>query len=550
VSVSRNERGREGDAASASAAGDERAFLTWDYPVFALLTILETTVFGYALFYWFVSRGPSSHPVVFGLLSIPLVMTIGAYEIRWLTLPLMSRPRPVPAREGWKVGVATTFVPGAEPIEMLESTLRAMVAMDYPHETWVLDEGDNEEVKALCQRLEVGHFTRRGVSRYQTEEGRFARRTKPGNYNAWLEEVGFSRYELIVAFDPDHMPCKEFLTEVLGYFDDPGVGFVQAAQVYYNQAASFVALGAAQETYAYYSSIQMTSYALGYPIVTGCHTAHRASALKEVGGFAPHDADDLLITILYRVAGWRGIYVPKKLAVGLVPVDWRGYITQQRRWARSVLDVKFRVFPQLAGRLPLLERITGFLHGLYYLHGLGTALTVSVLGYLLVTGIAPRVVSPATFLCLFLVAAVIQVCDMYRQRFFIDRETEVGWHWRVGVLRFAKWPYILLALKDTIFPRIRPYEITMKVKTQSSRFMLARSHLLVAMVLTCCWGVGMALGRIHNPLLHLAAGVWVLASIGVVLTELLTFPEPFDGEMCRRAIGASTDLDLSADLRV
>jgi hypothetical protein len=44
--------------------------------------------------------------------------------------------------------------------------------------------------------------------------------------------------------------------------------------------------------------------------------------------------------------------------------------------------------------------------------------------------------------------------------------------------------------------------------------------------------------------------VWVLASIGVVLTELLTFPEPFDLELCERETRASTDLDLSAGVRL
>ena len=58
----------------------------------------------------------------------------------------------------------------------------------------------------------------------------------------------------------------------------------------------------------------MYCYAMGYPIVTGCHTTHRAAALKAVGGFASHDADDLLITLLYRSQGWRGVYVPKILA--------------------------------------------------------------------------------------------------------------------------------------------------------------------------------------------------------------------------------------------
>lgn len=146
------------------------------------------------------------------------------------------------------------------------------------------------------------------------------------------------------------------LLRTLGYLHDPSIGYVQAAQVYYNQPASFVARGAAEETYAYYSSIQMTTYALGYPIVTGCHNVHRAVALRQVGGFAPHEADDLLITTFYRAAGWRGVYVPETLALGLTPVDWTGYLRQQRRWARSVLDVKFRIYPKVAGRLPRVDR--------------------------------------------------------------------------------------------------------------------------------------------------------------------------------------------------
>jgi hypothetical protein len=54
----------------------------------------------------------------------------------------------------------------------------------------------------------------------------------------------------------------------------------------------------------------MVSYGLGFPIVTGCHATHRVTALQQVDGFAPHDADGLLITLLYRAAGWQGFYVP------------------------------------------------------------------------------------------------------------------------------------------------------------------------------------------------------------------------------------------------
>src|SRR5207302_7238529 len=139
-----------------------------------------------------------------------------------------------------------------------------------------------------------------------------------------------------------------FLSQVLGYFNDPTIGYVQTPQAYYNQHASFIARGAAEEPYGYYSSVQMASYGLGYPIVIGCHNTHRMAALKDVGGFAPHDADDLLITLLYRSRRWNGVYVPRILARGLAPVDWGAYLDQQRRWARSLLDLKIRSYPKVS----------------------------------------------------------------------------------------------------------------------------------------------------------------------------------------------------------
>ena len=50
----------------------------------------------------------------------------------------------------------------------------------------------------------------------------------------------------------------------------------------------------------------MASYGLGQTILVGSHTTQRISALMEVGGFAAHDADDLLITLRYRASRWQG----------------------------------------------------------------------------------------------------------------------------------------------------------------------------------------------------------------------------------------------------
>ena len=280
---------------------------------------------------------------------------------------------------------------------LLENTLEALVALDYPHETWVLDEGDDERVKELCAKRGAFHFSRKHRPQYQTENGLFRKATKYGNYNAWLYEVGFERYEFITAFDPDHVPEPTYLLKVLGYFNDPKIGYVQAPQVYSNQNESFIARGAAEESYAFYSSIQMASYGLGYPIIVGCHNTHRMSALREVGGFAPHDADDLLLTLLYQNRGWEGVYVPEVLARGLAPSEWHPFLNQQRRWARSLLDIKLNIAPTLVHKLSFSSRLMNVLHGVLYLHkAFILPITFFLIAVMLVKGKIPEVMNTET----------------------------------------------------------------------------------------------------------------------------------------------------------
>jgi cellulose synthase (UDP-forming) len=522
----------------ARSLDNERVFRKWDYPVWALLTVLNLGALALVFAFWFSPETWGRHTALVALVTIPFLFTLAMFEPRWLLLPFMRRPRHMVSSDGWKVGVAVTFVPGAEPIEMLEQTVGALVAMDYPHDTWVLDEGDDEKVKALCLRYGAYHFSRRGMSRYETEVGRFQAWTKHGNYNAWLYEIGFDRYDLVTAFDPDHVPKRSFLLRVLGYFDDPEVGYVQAAQVYYNQPASFIARGAAEETYAYYSSVQMTSYAIGYPIVTGCHNTHRVTALKEVGGFAPHEADDLLITIYYRIEGWKGVYVPEILARGINPVDWPRYLNQQRRWARSVLDIKFRIFPKVARRLPFPERMLSTMHGLYYLQGLGIALWMILLAFMLVSGRTPHVVTAGTAPKLVLLTVVLQACDFYRERFFLDRRTEIGIHWRGKLLKFVKWPYILIALYEALLRPARGYAMTRKDRVARRPHLLARAHLPVIGLTVLAWLVGVLLGATQYFLLLLLAAIVTLLAAAVIVTEFFRFPDPYDPKLAREKFGS------------
>lgn len=507
----------------------ESLFARSGYPAFALLTCLSIAAIVLFLVHWLSFEDWLAYPLSFWVLTLIVFVKVANSQTRWFTLLFMRRPRPIAPRIGLKVGVVTTIVPGAEPLGMLEETLRALVSLDYPHDTWVLDEGDDEEVKALCRRAGAFHFSRKNSPQYQTNGGVFQVRSKHGNYNAWLDETGYDRYEIIAAFDPDHVPASSFLTNVLGYFEDPGIGYVQVAQAYYNQRVSFIARGAAEETYEYYSCTQMAAYCFDQPAIVGCHNTHRVSALREVGGFAAHDADDLLIGLRYQARGWRGVYVPRILARGLTPVDWDGYLRQQLRWARSVIDVKCRLRQLVGKKIPPIGQALSALHGFFYMqNSVTTFLSLLLLICMLVTGSVPLVISPDTVLKLALLCAALQACAFYRQKFYLDPREEWGTYWRVGLLRYAKWPVFLLALWQAAAGRRVPYALTRKVSAESRSRMLVIPHALVILTVCAACATGLLLGHDVPALLYWVAAVVVAASFALILTSRLHFPPPFD----------------------
>ncbi|OPY82522.1 MAG: Cellulose synthase catalytic subunit (UDP-forming) [Syntrophorhabdus sp. PtaU1.Bin153] len=510
-----------------------KVFTGWDYFIFLMLTVMSYGTVVWFMMHWFPCKGCFTSPIAFTGLTGILIGKIATMQYRWWQLPLMTRPVPMPTRPSWKVGVVTTFVPDAESVEMLKETVQALISLDYPHDTWVLDEGNDVHVRSFCEKLGVFHFSRKGLSQYQAKDGTFQQKSKHGNYNAWLHEIGFERYDIIVAFDPDHVPVPNFLTETIGYFNDPEIGYVQTAQAYYNQKASFIARGAAEETYWYYSAYQEYCHSVGHPIVTGCHNAHRVTALKDVGGFAAHDADDLLITLLYRSLGWKGVYVPKILARGLTPVDWNGYLKQQLRWARSVLDIKLWIYPRIAGEFSFKELFTSSMHGIHYLYkGLSAILGLLLLALMLFTGSVPASINYETLMVLPVFWLVMTILDTYHQRFFLGGRKEWGMLWRANLLMSAKWPYFLLALFQALSKHKEPYLLTKKVKEQTHAFRLFWPHLAATALLSVAWIGGIALGRSIHPVLHILAAVTVLINVFFVGTALMHFPAPYDPTIC------------------
>lgn len=286
-------------------------------------------------------------------LDIVMLVSIGLIEFfRCMNVlsnahaTLVARdPVPVVPETGTRVAFLTSFVPGKEPLEMVTKTLEAAVKLRHRGlmHVWLLDEGDDPEVKEVCARLGVHHFSRKGIAKWNQAKGPHRAKTKHGNYNAWLDAHG-DDYDFFASVDTDHVPLPNYLERMLGFFRDPDVGFVIGPQVYGNYD-NFVTKAAESQQFLFHALIQRAGNKYGAPMFVGTSNAVRIKALKQIGGLYDSITEDMATGFeIHRHKNpatgkkWRSVYTPDVLAVGEGPSAWTDFFTQQMRWSRGTYE--------------------------------------------------------------------------------------------------------------------------------------------------------------------------------------------------------------------
>jgi cellulose synthase/poly-beta-1,6-N-acetylglucosamine synthase-like glycosyltransferase len=265
-------------------------------------------------------------------------------------------PIPVEPDARFRVAFLTTIVPGKEPIEMAERTLRAATDIVYGGklDVWLLDEGDCDEVKAMCRRVGARHFTRKGRGYLDFDSGTFASKTKHGNHNRWLWEHA-GDYDIVMFVDTDHVPLPIMAQRLLGYFRDPDVAFVVGPQFYGNQQDR-ITRWAESAQYLFHSVIQRAGNHLGCPMLVGTNAAVRTSAIKK--GYVDSITEDMATSLRIHATRnpatgrkWRSVYTPDLVSVGEGPSSWTEFFGQQTRWSAGTFDAILRQVWRVGFRL-------------------------------------------------------------------------------------------------------------------------------------------------------------------------------------------------------
>ncbi len=428
--------------------------------VFGLLSIIN-------FFYWFLKPEFVDNYFLYYLLIGPLVFDSLRIIYIWYHYWDISVPEKPKLTKYPTVDVLTTYFPG-EPYEMITETLLAIQEIKYPHTTYLCDEANDDFLKTFCKEQGIKHVTRNNRIN-----------AKAGNINnALLQASG----EICLILDPDHVPKTNFLDEIIPYFEDEKIGFVQSVQSYYNIKESLVAKGAAEHTFHFYGPIMMTMNSYGTVNAIGANCVFRRKALDSIGGHAPGLSEDMHTAMRLYDKGWKSVYVPGISTKGLVPASLTSYYKQQLKWSRGTLELLVSVYPKLFRNLTWRQKIHFGVLPLYYLSGVFYLISFLIPIFSLFFATMPWQGNIIKFGLIF---APLFICILairfYIQRWIIDK-SERGTHLLGGILLACTWWVYIIGFLYTVVRKKVPYLPTPKEDKDLTSWKILVPNLLVAIV--------------------------------------------------------------------
>jgi cellulose synthase (UDP-forming) len=237
-----------------------------------------------------------------------------------------------------------------EPLEVLERTIVAALALDWPNlRVWVLDDGRRDWLRRWCADHGAGYLTR--------PDNRGA---KAGNINAALARTSAP---FVLVLDADFAPRANFLRRTMGFFADPRVGIVQAPHRFFNpdpmQQNLRLHRVLPDDQRLFFDVIMPARDAWDAAFCCGSNSLIRRSALAEVGGRLPEGSitEDMLLTLVLLRKGYVTRYLNEPLALGLAPESTSAFFVQRVRWARGAIQILYLRDGPLGPGLRLLHRL-------------------------------------------------------------------------------------------------------------------------------------------------------------------------------------------------
>lgn len=423
-----------------------------------------------------------------------------------------------------------------EPVEMLSITLSAAKNMIYParlRRVVLCDDGGTDQrcnaadpemaaaarerrrqMQELCRELGVIYSTR--------ERNEHA---KAGNMSAALSRLDG---ELVVVFDADHVPSRDFLARTVGYFaQDPKLFLVQTPHFFMNNDPIERNLGLAcpPENEMFYGKIHPGLDRWGGAFFCGSAAVLRRKALDSVGGFAGETiTEDAETALEIHSKGWRSMYLDRAMIAGLQPETFASFIQQRGRWATGMMQMLILKNPLMRKGLSPLQRLcyinsmSFWLFPLIRLAYLVAPLTYLFFGVEIFVTTANE--AAAYVLSYMAIVLLVQNAVFSRQRWPLVSE----------IYEIAQAPFLAGAILRTVLrPRAAKFNVTAKDETLAEDYISPIYRpLLILFGLTVAGVAALVIRWIAFPgdrSVLLVVGIWAVFNMLLVSLSLRAVAE-------------------------
>jgi cellulose synthase/poly-beta-1,6-N-acetylglucosamine synthase-like glycosyltransferase/thioredoxin-like negative regulator of GroEL len=416
----------------------------------------------------------------------------------------VHEPKQEPIIEGRTVDV---LVPTYnEDVALLRATLEACARLDYPHETYVLDDGRRPEVEALAKDLGLNYITRPDNRHF-----------KAGNLNHAIERTSG---EYIVVLDADHVPEPHFISRLIGYFRDEKLGYVQTPHAFYNFDSFQARLDHRhrkywEEGHLFYHVIQPGRNNWGCPIFAGSAAMFRRSALKDSGLIATETiTEDLHTGLRMNARGWKSLAISDRLVAGQAAPDITTFHAQRLRWGTGNLSVMRYDNPLFMKGLTLPQRLCYLGSMLHWASGLFMLIIYLTPIAMLFSGIPPVREFSKELLAVILVYLVVSITTM--------KLVSNGFGSVINAELFAMvnfWTQIKSTFRALFGYGSRIFNVTPKgaKAAQAHRetsvwpFIRPQTHLIILSILALVWGWSRPMLGLSDDLFKpVVPTIWVL----------------------------------------
>ncbi len=268
------------------------------------------------------------------------------YLARRYRRQIRGRPKNPVRLQPARLPTVTVQLPLYNERYVAERVIRAAAALDYPKdrlEIQVLDDSTDDTTARVA----------RAVSRLKDCGFRIThlRRASRSGYKAGALAEGLAQAtgELVAIFDADFTPLPDFLKRVVGEFQNPAVGMVQARWSHLNEKHSLLTRTQALQLDAHFTIEHGVRAANGlFFNFNGTAGVWRRTAIEDAGGWhADTLTEDLDLSYRAQLRGWRFVYRDDVAAPAELPVEVAAYRQQQQRWAQGGAQAARKLLPTI-----------------------------------------------------------------------------------------------------------------------------------------------------------------------------------------------------------